>query len=208
MFTEFDGFSIRKIVNGGLQNNTYLVKIGTKCVVVDPASKLIRAEVQKEGLEPVAVILTHGHFDHIKGVEPFMAEGVPVYIHKLDNPKCTGEQSADWLKRFRITPFSCDNFVEDGDVLNFAGLDFVVMHTPGHSAGGVCYIVKNVIFSGDTIFLDSYGRYDFEDSSFADLKHSIVDKLFALDGDYVIYPGHGESTTLLNERKRNMILWS
>lgn len=208
MFTEYDGFSIRKIVNGGLQNNTYLVKIGTKCVIIDPASKLIRAEVEKEGLEPIAVLLTHGHFDHIKGVEPFMAEGVPVYVHKLDNPKCTGEHSAEWLKRFRITPFSCDKFVEDGEILSLAGVDFVAMHTPGHSAGGVCYILKNVIFSGDTLFLDSYGRYDFEDSSFEALKHSIVDKLFALDGDYIVLPGHGESTTLLNERQRNMILWS
>lgn len=208
MFAEFEKFSLRKIVNGGLQNNTYIVKIGKYCVVIDPASKLIRAEVEKEGLQPLAVLLTHGHFDHIKGVEAFMSEGVPVYIHPLDNPKCTGEQSADWLKRFRITPFSCDKFVEDGDVLTFAGVDFKVVHTPGHSAGGVCYVVENVIFSGDTLFLDSYGRYDFEDSSFEDLKSSIVDKLFNFDGDYVVFPGHGESTTLLNERKRNMILWS
>lgn len=208
MYTEFDGFSIRKIVNGGLQNNSYIVKIGTKCVIIDPASKIIKAEVDKEGLQVMAVLLTHGHFDHIKGVEPFMAENVPVYIHKLDNPKCTGEQMADWLTRFRITPFSCTNFVADGDILQFDGLQFKVIHTAGHSAGGVCYVIKNVIFSGDTLFLDSYGRYDFADSSFEDLKYSIKEKLFGLEGDYVVYSGHGESTTLNYERERNMILWS
>lgn len=208
MYTEFDGFSIRTIVNGGLQNNSYIVKIGTKCVIIDPASKIIKAEVEGEGLQVMAVLLTHGHFDHIKGVEPFMAENVPVYIHNLDNPKCTGEQMADWLSRFRITPFSCDNFVIDGQELNFDGLNFQVVHTPGHSAGGVCFVIKNVIFSGDTLFLDSYGRYDFADSSFEDLKHSIKDKLFGLEGDFIVYPGHGESTTLNYERERNMILWS
>ena len=208
MYTEFDGFSVKKIVNGGLQNNSYVVKIGTKCIIIDPASKIVKAEVDVEGLQVMAVLLTHGHFDHIKGVSPFMQENVPVYIHKNDNPKCTGESMADWLKRFRIEPFSCSNFVNDGDILNFDGLEVKVIHTPGHSSGGVCYVIKNIVFSGDTIFLDSYGRYDFEDSSFSDLKNSIMDKLFKLDGDYVVYPGHGDSTTMDYERERNMIIWS
>ena len=137
-----------------------------------------------------------------------MQENIPVYIHKNDNSKCTGESMADWLKRFRIEPFSCSNFVNDGDILNFDGLEIKVIHTLGHSSGGVCYVIKNIVFSGDTIFLDSYGRYDFEDSSFSDLKNSIMDKLFKLDGDYVVYPGHGDSTTMDYERERNMIIWS
>ena len=208
MYTEFDGFSVKKIVNGGLQNNSYIVKNGSKCIVIDPASKIVKAEVEKDGLQVLAVLLTHGHFDHIKGVSLFMDEHVPVYIHKLDNPKCTGEVMLDWLKRFRIEHFSCSNFVDDGDVLNFDDLQFKVIHTPGHSSGGVCYVIKNVVFSGDTLFLSSYGRYDFEDSSFNDLKNSIIVKLFGLNGDYVVYPGHGDSTTMDYEREGNMILWS
>ncbi len=208
MYTEYDGFSVKKIVNGGLQNNSYIVKCGNKCVLIDPASKIVKAQVEEEGLEVMAVLLTHGHFDHIKGVAPFMQENVPVYIHKLDNPKCTGEIMLDWLKRFRIEPFSCDNFIEDGDVLQFDGLEIKVIHTPGHSSGGVSFVVKNVVFSGDTLFLDSYGRYDFEDSSFEALKNSIKVKLFGLPGDYVVLPGHGDSTTMQYERERNMILWS
>lgn len=208
MYTEFDGFSVKKIVNGGLQNNSYIVKIGSQCIVIDPASKIVKAEVEKDCLQVLAVLLTHGHFDHIKGVSPFMDEQVPVYIHKSDNPKCTGEVMLDWLKRFRIEPFSCSNFAEDGEVLNFDDLQVKVIHTPGHSSGGVSYVIKNVVFSGDTLFLCSYGRYDFEDSSFNDLKNSIVVKLFGLNGDYVVYPGHGDSTTMDYEREGNMILWS
>ena len=155
MYTEFDGFSVRKIVNGGLQNNSYIVKIGTKCIIIDPASKIVKAEVEKDGLQVLAVLLTHGHFDHIKGVSPFIDDNVPIYIHELDNPKCTGEVMADWLKRFRIEPFSCDNFVSDGDVLHFDSLDIKVIHTPGHSSGGVSYVIKNVVFSGDTLFLSN-----------------------------------------------------
>lgn len=208
MYTEFDGFSVKKIVNGGLQNNSYIIKFGSKCVVIDPASKVINVTVEEEGLQVLAVLLTHGHFDHIKGVQEFLDKNVPVYIHKLDEGKCNGEHSLDWLKRFRITPFEPTNFVADNELLNFDGLEIKVIHTPGHSAGGVCYVIKNVIFSGDTLFLDSYGRYDFEDSCFDYLKHSIKDKLFGLDGDYVVYTGHGDSTTLAYERERNMILWS
>lgn len=208
MYTEFDGFSVKKIVNGGLQNNSYIVKIGSQCIVIDPASKIVKAEVEKDCLQVLAVLLTHGHFDHIKGVSPFMDEQVPIYIHKSDNPKCTGEVMLDWLKRFRIEPFSCSNFVEDGDILSFNDLQVKVIHTPGHSSGGVSYVIKNVVFSGDTLFLGSYGRYDFEDSSFTDLKNSIIVKLFGLNGDYVVYPGHGDSTTMDYEREGNMILWS
>ena len=208
MYTEFDGFSVKRIVNGGLQNNSYIIKFDNKCVVIDPASKLINVAVEEEGLQVLAVLLTHGHFDHIKGVQEFLDKKVPVYIHKNDLGKCTGEQMSDWLKRFRITPFVPTNFVQDGEVLNFDGLEIKVIHTPGHSAGGVSYVIKNVIFSGDTLFLDSFGRYDFEDSSFDDLKFSIKEKLFGLQGDYVVYSGHGESTTLAYERERNMILWN
>lgn len=208
MYAEFDGFSVRKIFNGGLQNNSYIVKSGDKCVVIDPASKMVATEVAAENLSVLAVLLTHGHFDHIKGVQPFLDKGVPIYIHRSDNPKCTGEDMPEWLDRFRIQPFCCTHLLQGGEKLAFDDLEFEVIHTPGHSAGGVCYRIKNVIFSGDTLFYGSYGRYDFADSSFNDLKCSILDKLFAIDCDCIVYPGHGDSTTLKNEKGGNMILWS
>lgn len=209
MCVEYDNFSLQKIVNGPLQNNSYLIKIGTKCIVVDPASKILALKVKEQGLTPIAILITHGHFDHIKGVEQFEEYNIPIYIHKADSKKCTGEEQGDLLQRFRVKPFTPTNFVEDGEVLEFEGVKIKVIYTPGHSAGGVCYVVDDkCILSGDTLFADSYGRYDFEDSSFEDLKHSIKEKLFALNGDYPVYPGHGNSTTLLNERKGNMILWS
>ena len=190
--------------------NCYVLEEKGSAVLVDTGTieyrKAIEEKIKRFPIK--LIVLTHGHFDHIKGVAPFMQENVPVYIHKLDNPKCTGEIMLDWLKRFRIEPFSCDNFIEDGDVLQFDGLEIKVIHTPGHSSGGVSFVVKNVVFSGDTLFLDSYGRYDFEDSSFEALKNSIKVKLFGLPGDYVVLPGHGDSTTMQYERERNMIIWS
>lgn len=208
MYIEYDDYRVQIIKNGPLQNNTFVVIKGDHAVVIDPASKLINEEIIRQGLTVKSVLLTHGHFDHIKGVEPFMNNGARVYIHEFDNLKCNGGVPGNRLTQFRIKPFDATDFIEDEELIELIGLQFTVMHTPGHSGGSVCYILGDIIFSGDTIFEQSYGRYDFEDGSLSQLKYSIIDKVFQLDGDYLILPGHGESTTLVRERKNNMILWS
>ena len=102
--------------------------------------------------------------------------------------------------------FTPDVTVSGGETLDVAGIAVKVMHTPGHTAGGVCYIAEDCIFSGDTLFELSYGRTDFPTGSFKELKNSIVNKLFALKGDYKVFPGHGAPTTLQFEREHNPVL--
>ncbi len=208
MYIEYKDYKIQEIKNGPLQNNTYIVIKDGSAVVIDPASRVINDEILRQNLHVEAVLLTHGHFDHIKGVAPFLAGGVGVYIHEADNPKCNGNVIGNRLVQFRIEPFNATDFVEDNDVLELLGLEFKVIHTPGHSVGSVCYVLGDVIFSGDTIFDQSYGRYDFEDGSLSQLKNSIINKVFELEGEYKILSGHGNSTTMSRERKGNMILWS
>ncbi len=208
MYIEYNDYKIQIIKNGPLQNNSYVIIKGTDAVIIDPASKVCSTEIARQGLTVQAVLLTHGHFDHIKGVAPFLSSGVSVYIHEADNAKCNGNFMSERLTQFRIEPFDATDFVDDDEVLELIGLEIKVMHTPGHSSGSVCYILGDIIFSGDTIFEQSYGRYDFEDGSLSQLKNSIIGKVFELEGDYRILTGHGEDTTLSNERKGNMILWS
>lgn len=209
MYIENNDFGVHMIVNGPLQNNSYIIVKGKDCIVIDPSSKVIREEISRLDLNLVAILLTHGHFDHIKGVEYIVNENTPIYIHKDDNNKCNGVDSgwAEMLKRFRITPFNATNFVSCGEVLHIIGLDIKVLSTPGHSKGSVCYIVGDYIFSGDTLFEGSFGRYDFEDGSIVELKNSILNKLFKLEKNYRVFPGHGSDTTLDREKMENSILW-
>lgn len=200
--------NIKCVYGGYCGNNSYIVSNDGECIVIDPAMPFVYDEVKADKLKPIAVLLTHGHFDHIAGVEPFITKGIPVYIHERDKGKCTGIDMSDYLENYNIKPFSPTNLITEECVLHLGSFDIKVIETPGHSKGGVCYIIGNNIFSGDTLFAGSYGIYHFSDSSFTELKSSIVDKLFKLDGDYRVYAGHGESTTLETERKGNMILWS
>jgi len=192
---------------GDYQTNCYIVSIDDKDFIIDPGVGAT-SWVEQNVKNPVAILNTHGHFDHIRGVQPFLDKGVPVYIHEAENLKCNGSVYPEYLKRFHIEPFNATDFVDDGDVLDFMDLQFTVITTPGHSAGSVCYVLEDWLFSGDTLFQGSYGRYDFEDGSLAQLRQSITTKLFKLKGDYNVIAGHGEDTTLDYERQHNAILYS
>ncbi|MEG1529886.1 MAG: MBL fold metallo-hydrolase, partial [Clostridia bacterium] len=108
---------------------------------------------------------------------------------------------------FKVEKFVPDILLVGGETLNIAGISVEVIHTPGHSAGGVCYVVQNNIFVGDTLFKLSYGRTDLYDGSFSKLKNAVVNKLFNLKNDYTLYTGHGEPTTLAYEKINNPILF-
>ncbi|MDE7191956.1 MAG: MBL fold metallo-hydrolase [Clostridia bacterium] len=196
---------ITTFVLGLLSNNTYLVENqeDKTCFIVDPSteSNKLTDYIDANNLRLEGILLTHGHFDHIGGVA-FLKEkyGAKVYMHKMDvdfidNPLDFGRK----YKRFDV-----DETVEEGDEITLCGQKIKVLHTPGHSKGGVCYICEDVIFCGDTIFRDSYGRYDLRGGDFVTLQNSIQ-KIFDLQGDYVLLCGHGPSTTLAYERANNEI---
>ena len=182
-----------------------------QAVIIDPAAvpRTLTETVERENLEIQAVLLTHGHFDHILGLDTLLKLWqVPVYVEEEDQEILMDtqlNQSAIYTAGYT---FSGARSVRDGEVLSLAGYDFQVFHTPGHTRGGCCYYVasEHVLFSGDTLFQNSVGRTDFVNSSTSDLIRSIREKLLPLPDDTVVYPGHMGETTIGHERKYNPFL--
>ena len=188
------------IVGGMLSTNCYMAwGEGDKCVLIDPGfdGNQILEQVRARGKQVEAILLTHGHFDHVGGVKEIAREtGCKVYIHKLD---------MELPQRLTLgtVPYT-DNY-EEGDVLSLGGLSIQVMHTPGHTPGGVCLLCENAMFSGDTLFAGTCGRTDLPGSSYKDMWASLA-RLASLDQDYKVLPGHGESSTLFMEKRLNPYL--
>lgn len=151
------------------------------------------------------ILLTHMHFDHIRATAAVkkLCPDAKIVIHSLDaNGLSDSTISLAYLFGFEQEKVLPDILCNDNDIVKLGSLEIKVMHTPGHTAGGVCYIVNDIIFCGDTIFESSVGRTDFPGGNWQVLNESLK-KLKTLQGDYTLYPGHGNSTTLNNERLYN-----
>jgi len=198
---------------GPLENNSYLVEYFGKCVLFDapiesftPISKFI----ESSNWHLSAIILTHSHFDHIVDLQKFKAEYNPeIYLHKDDefrliNP---GLELPPWAK-IEIEPCREYTFVEDEQILDVENMHFKILHTPGHTAGGICIelLGENKIITGDTLFNLSVGRTDFEGGNGKELMESITNKLLSYPDEYEIYPGHMGSSTIGTEKKFNPFL--
>ena len=178
-------------------------------IIIDPgaAADYLIEQIEKEGLRPVAVLLTHGHFDHATAAADVASHfGVQIYAHELE--KETLENPALNLCAMAGTRglvFHADVFVKDGEMLDLAGFSIRVLHTPGHTVGGVCYyfLKGNALFSGDSLFCESIGRTDFPKGSMSDLIRTVKEKLLVLPEYVRVYPGHNEETTIEHERVYN-----
>ena len=190
--------NMKHLALGAYQTNCYLVweENSPTCVVIDPGYEpdTILDEAKKLGKEITAVLLTHGHFDHVGAVRELAAEtGCPVYLHEAEH---------SMPPQMTAGPLFYTNTYGEGDFVEAAGLSFKVLHTPGHTPGSVCLLCENAMFSGDTLFWGSCGRTDLPGGSWATIRKSLL-RLADLSGDYDVYPGHGDATTLSFERKMN-----
>lgn len=201
---------IRLVLNP-LGTNCYIVPTEkSNCVIIDPAGEYgnIIVTLEENGLNPTALLLTHGHFDHIAACHELIEKyKTPLYIHKSDEIMLTDSEKAlaYFVPEMAYFPLKADFFVNDGDELDFDNLHFTVMHTPGHTKGSVCYFVDNMIFTGDTLFAGSVGRTDCYSGNPQKQKESLA-KLKTIDGFYKIYPGHGQPTDLPYEKMSNPYL--
>ena len=194
---------IRTVVGGPLDVNTYVVGAsgGNECVLIDPGAERATVEGAVCGRKVTAVLLTHAHFDHMLYALPWLKEGVKLYVHKEDAQGVTDpEWNLSGMVGVQLRLPDADVQLAEGDVFEEAGVSFTVLHTPGHTKGSVCYQVGGTLFSGDTMFYQSYGRVDLPGGNNMQMAMSLK-RLLKLDEQTVVYPGHGVRTKIGWERR-------
>ncbi len=208
-------FRLQSLVLGPVSTNVYLLQnTETKeLILVDPAanSDRIRQMILKMEGRPVAILLTHGHYDHFGAAKTLREEyGVPVYIEEEDERMLEDagmNLSGSWDKPITL---KADRLVKEGDVFHLAGLEVRVMHTPGHSEGSCCYYFPeiSVLFSGDTLFCMSYGRTDLPGGSGRKITESVQRLLAELPEETAVLPGHDSYTDIGQEKKYNPLAFA
>lgn len=201
---------IKQFIAGQLENNMYLVadEASKKAVLIDASSNIPELTEFAKDYDVEYILLTHGHFDHIMGLTSLkQALGAQAVICKDD--LVISDNINEFTSLFGLpdtVPPVYDKYIKDGDIINVGNLKIKVIHTPGHTEGGVCYLIEDNLFSGDTLFKQSVGRTDLFGGNFNKLVDSIKNKLFKLDSNIKVFPGHGDMTTIGFEKKYNQLV--
>ena len=197
---------IHTLTLGLYQTNTYIVysEDAKTCCVIDPGyqAKTILSKVNELGLTVEAILLTHGHFDHVGAVKDIVAAtNCQLWMSQSDYTMFKTREN-DFLYPIHDCQFAPVDFCEEGEQIRASGLTLTVLETPGHTQGSVCYLCQDALFSGDTLFAGGIGRTDLPGGDTATIYRSLS-RLAQLEGELAVYPGHGESTTLALEKKYN-----
>lgn len=204
-----DPLIIESLTVGPIQANCYILgcEETQEAVVIDPGGEADRIlmTLARSNLKLRYIINTHGHFDHV-GANKRLKDvtGAPILIHRLDAPMLDqlSASAASWGLSAEDSP-APDRMLEEGDTVTFGTITLKVLHTPGHTQGGISLFTDGCVFVGDTLFAGSVGRTDFPGGNAATLKQNIQAKLFSLADDVIVYPGHMEPTTVGKERRTN-----
>ena len=201
---------VRRLVLGPFETNCYIASDPDtrQALIIDPGepSGLLPETIRRESLLVVGIVNTHGHGDHIAGNEFIKAEfGCPIMIHELDAPALTDSHAnlSAYVGLDCIESPPADRLLYDGGTIEVGATSLSIIHTPGHSPGGICLLSEDILFSGDTLFAGSVGRTDFPGCSHEQLIGSISERLMSLPDDTRVYPGHGPETTIGDERRHN-----
>lgn len=191
----------------GFGSNGYIITSDDKqALVIDPSSSRVEKELDRLGLTPAFVLLTHCHFDHVAGVESLQRRGAKVLCSEEEKQLVGTVADLHGLFGAPSPQYKVDQTFTDGEELTLCGIAIKCLLTPGHTAGSACYFMQKdggrVLFTGDTLFMDSVGRTDFPTGNLEQLRQSLK-KLTALEGDMPVYAGHQEQTTLQREREYN-----
>ena len=201
------------LILGAYETNCYVLRnndAAKDCLIIDPgleAEELIEL-LDEQQLNPVAVVLTHGHIDHIAGIAAMRSRfpEINIYIHNLDAGMLTEPgKNLSAMTGAAFTTEPEDVSLQEGEIIDPAGVKLLVLHTPGHTPGGISLYSKEdgIAFVGDTLFAGSIGRTDFPGGSMSQLLAGVREKLFTLPEETKIYPGHGPATTIAAEKAHN-----
>jgi len=201
---------VERVTVGPLDTNSYIVldSESREGILIDAGgeSSKILSVVRKHGVKITGIYLTHGHFDHVLAVRDLIEElNCKFYVHKQDL-EILSQTPLEAKRLLGITippPPQPHGWIKEGDVIRVGNLKLRVIHTPGHTPGSVCYVAEGCVFTGDTLFAGSIGRTDLSGGDPEKLISSILNKLFSLPDDYVVYPGHGPSTMIRVEKAMN-----
>ena len=183
---------MKNLTVGALSTCCYILwdDAAESCVVIDPGAEPERILAACEGRGIEAILLTHGHFDHIGAVAELAKTGAEIVIHREDAPMLGDPRlNAGWLVGWNITAPQATRTLREGETITYAGVTFTVLHTPGHTPGSVCYQAGEKLFTGDTLFHYGYGRTDLPGGSMRQLAESLR-RLQTIAGECEIYPGH------------------